>query len=172
VVVIAVASHLVLFQNFDSVRFNRHSYGMAVEVAHIRLGKILAKFPGSAGPGSAGPVIALGDAGAVAYYSRWRTIDTFGLNDPEIGIRGNFDPSYFLDQRPDLVVLVSERRREFRATEFFPREVDFADPVKAAGYQLLAVMPFSLKSYLWIMGDPESDIGRHVRAEVAKLIEK
>ena len=166
---VAVASHLILFEKFDSTRFQRRSYGEAIEAAHMRLGKILAKYREA--PGRQ-PVIALGDAGAIPYYSGWRTIDTFGLNDAEIGIEGNFDPSYFLDQRPDLVVIVSERRSEYRVTEFFPREADFFEPIQAVGFEMLAIMPFSLNSYLWIMGDPESDVGRHVRNEIQKLVEE
>ena len=48
VALLAVASHLVLFEKYDSTRFNRRSYGEAIEAAHIRLGKILAKVSGVA----------------------------------------------------------------------------------------------------------------------------
>jgi len=169
VLLVAVTSHLILFANFDSNRFQRRSYGAAIEGAHIRLGKILGKFQGSKGQR---PKIAIGDAGAIPYYSGWQTIDTYGLNDTEVGIRGNHDPSYFLDQQPDLVVIVSSRQQEFRATEFFPREDDFYAPIQRAGFKRLAIMTFSIQSHLWIMGDPESDVGRYVRNEVGKLVKK
>ena len=54
------------------------------------------------------PLDAIGNAGAVPYYSRWRVVDTFGLNGSVIGMEGNHDPAYVLAQDPDLVVLVSE----------------------------------------------------------------
>ena len=169
IVFVAVASHLVLFTKFESQRFRRRSYGAAIAGAHISLGKILGKFQGSA---DRRPQIAIGDAGAVPYYSTWRTIDTYGLNDSEIGIRGNHDPSYFLDQQPDLVVIVSNRRGDYRATQFFPREDDYYAPIQRAGFRRLAVMAFSLESYLWIMGDPNSDVGRYVTKEVGKRVKK
>ena len=168
VVLLAFASHLHLFANFDSTRFQRRSYGAAIEDTYIRVGKILAKFQGT----PERPTIAMGDAGAVPYYSGWRTIDTFGLNDPEIGIRGNHDPAYFLDQHPDLVIIVSKRYREFRASRFFPREDDFYAPLQVAGFEKLAVIPFSIDSHLWIMGNPDSDVGRHVRQGVEILTVK
>jgi len=168
-VLVAVTSHLILFAKFESSRFQRRSYGAAIESAHIRLGKILGKFQG---PRDRRPKIAIGDAGAVPYYSGWQTIDTYGLNDSEIGIRGNHDPSYFLDQQPDLIVIVSRRQHDYRATQFFPREDDFYAPIQRAGFKRLATMAFSLESYLWIMGDPESAVGRHVRDEVGKLLKE
>ena len=46
------------------------------------------------------------------YYSRWRTIDIYGLNDPHIARHGR-DPAYVLAQHPDLVVLISTHETEF-----------------------------------------------------------
>ena len=74
--------------------------------------------------------------------------------------------------KPDLIVIVSSRQRDYLATKFFPREDDYYAPIQRAGFTRLAVMTFSLESYLWIMGNPDSDVGRYVRTETAKLVKK
>ena len=145
VTVVAVASWLGLSQRHAAIAFDLRSYGLALEHTHVRLGKLLAGFPGVQ---DGRPVVALGDAGAIPYFSRWRIVDSFGLNDPLIGIEGNRDPAYVLAQKPDLVILVSRKQLEYETHETMPWEGRLFASVRAAGMARIAVMSFSLRSHL------------------------
>ncbi|NTY58822.1 hypothetical protein [Mycolicibacterium sphagni] len=48
--------------------------------------------------------IATTEAGALPFYSRWRAIDTWGLNDEWIAHNGGITQEYLERQRPDVVV--------------------------------------------------------------------
>jgi len=79
------------------------SYGEGLRRAHVALGHELRRIKGRLDS----PRIALLDAGAVAYYSRWNVIDTFGLNDAHIALHGRGDAAYVLSKEPHLIVVVS-----------------------------------------------------------------
>ncbi len=168
VALVVLASWLALSQRHAEMAFDRRSYGMALEHSHVRLGKILADFP--VAEGERRPLLAIGDAGAVPYYSRWRVVDTFGLNDPVIGIEGNRDPRYVLDQDPDLVVLVSREQVDYRTHETVPWEGRLYEAVREAGMARIAVISFSPRSHLWVMGDSRSEIARYLARQMRKLM--
>jgi hypothetical protein len=168
IAVVTLASWLALSQRHPEVAFDRRSYGMALDNTHVRLGKMLADFP--VAEGARRPLLAIGDAGAVPYFSGWSVVDTFGLNDPVIGIEGNRDPSYVLDQGPDLVVLVSREQVDYRTHETVPWEDRLYRAVREAGMARIAVISFSPRSHLWVMGDPRSEISRYLAREMRKLM--
>src|SRR5439155_5699218 len=66
----------------------RRAYGQALESTYVRLGRVLAEHRLESGRT---PVLAIGDAGAIPYYSGWHVIDTFSLNDPAIAIEGRHE---------------------------------------------------------------------------------
>jgi hypothetical protein len=167
VATVALASWLALSTRHAEIVFDRRSYGLALEQTHVRLGRMLADFPGAR---DERPLLAMGDAGAVPYFSGWRIIDTFGLNDPVVGIRGNRNPSYVLQQDPDLVILASGKQIQYETHETMPWEDRLFDAVRAAGMTRIAVMSFSPRSHLWVMGDPESEIARYLAREMRKLM--
>jgi hypothetical protein len=169
VAAVALASWLGLSQRHAWVVFDRSSYGMALKQTHVHLGKVLAGFPGAR---EQRPLLAIGDAGAVPYYSGWRTLDSFGLNDPVIGIEGNRSPSYVLEQSPALVVLVSREQLKYRTHDTMPWEGRLFEAVSAAGMTRIAVMSFSPRSHLWVMGDPQSEVARYLGREMRKLMEE
>jgi arabinofuranosyltransferase len=84
-------------------------YAESLQDAHVALGQRLS----SCGEDMDSPLLAVGDAGAVPYYSGWQTIDTLGLNDPIIATSGTRNADYVLDQAPDVVVLISADDEEF-----------------------------------------------------------
>ena len=90
----------------DGARF----YATGFNLAHLPLGKKLATMRGNGAP----PVLAINDAGAVPYYSGWKTIDTVGLNNAHIALGGERDPAYVLSQAPDLIVVPSVRTDQLR----------------------------------------------------------
>ena len=77
-------------------------YGPNLENAHVRLGRQLAETRVPKRYQS----VAIGDAGAIAYFSNWRAYDFGGLNAPIIAHGG--DPTdYVLAHEPTLIVLYS-----------------------------------------------------------------
>ncbi|HUT56137.1 MAG TPA: hypothetical protein VM658_22285 [bacterium] len=127
----------------DYIKFPRTS---AVQMgrAHIALGKYLASFA----PSSGTPLLAILDAGAVAYYSNWRVIDTFGLNDPHIALTGEREPGYVLAQNPDLIII-----RSSDPQKFVPKNWDSGlyEPGKEKGYARAKVVELHEGYYLWVM---------------------
>ena len=78
----AAAIALVIASASEPARLalrERRGYGQALAGTYFRLGHVLADYRrGAARP----PVLAIGDAGAIPYYSGLRVIDTYSLNDP------------------------------------------------------------------------------------------
>ena len=100
----------------DAVAFpariqNLVTYGTTLRTAHGRLGAALAKV---ASPYTR--TIALGDVGALPYYSRWRVIDTMGLNDEHVAITKDQSPEYVFGRGVDAVVLISQSPTAFVPT--------------------------------------------------------
>ncbi len=120
------------------------SYEHGMETAHVPLGRALA-----AVRWSAPPVLAIGDAGAVPYYSGLRTIDTYGLNDPTIARHLHADRSaYVLAQDPDVLVFISRDRDDFHAR--LPHEDALWRASRAAGYDRHVTLPFDVDYELWV----------------------
>lgn len=126
------------------------SYARGMESAHIFLGRTLA-----AVPWSSDSVIAIGDAGAVPYYSRLETIDTFGLNDPIIAMNYRGDRSdYVLSQNPTVIVFISRYENTFDST-LSHENMLFRSCVKN-GYSSHVTFVFNENYYLWVMWRPDS----------------
>jgi arabinofuranosyltransferase len=85
----------------------KRDYAEAWNSTVVPLGKELQMLTSLGARAPESPVIALVDAGAIPYYSKWRAVDTFTLNDPHIALANDLDPAYVLDQKPDVVVLIS-----------------------------------------------------------------
>jgi len=136
-------------------------YSRMFEARHVRLGKELAKISSDL---DRRPSLAIGDAGAVPYYSGWHSIDSFGLNDTHIALTGDHDPQYILEQSPDLVII-----RAWRANPMNPMfdwGQEHYDACLAAGMQVIRI--FGSKPYvLLVMGDPNSEIAERLRRKAA-----
>ena len=128
------------------------AYGRAMRSAHIALGKALRRLGGE-NPGRHS--LATGEAGAIPYYSGWRTVDIFGLNDVAIATSHVRDMRLVLAGNPEIVVLVSSSSTKFVA--FTPWEDELYSLCLAGGYQQLDTLPFaarSLRMWLWVLGRP------------------
>jgi hypothetical protein len=143
----------------DALR-ERRAYGDALAATNVRLGNVLADYRRTA---ASAPVLAIGDAGAIPYYSGLRAIDTFSLNDPVIAIEGRDDPAYVLDQHPDLVVVISEQGREFHAHWANRHDGPLFEACRARGMQPAVILSFSARSFLYLMAQPGSEIARHLQ---------
>jgi arabinofuranosyltransferase len=163
-VLAVVAIALVAASSYEPARDalrERRAYGEALAGTHVRLGHVLADYRGTAA--AAPPLLAIGDAGAIPYYSGLRVIDTYSLNDPAIAIEGRDEPAYVLDQRPDLVVVVSEQGREFHAHWANRHDGPLFEACRARGMQPAVILTFSARSFLYVMAQPGSEIARHLQ---------
>lgn len=100
-----LSAYMVIAPLFD-LRPALLQYAQGLQRAHIQLGEWL----NHNAPANAR--IAIGDAGAVPFYSDRYTIDLMGLNDAHIArLPGRYgqkvDVAYVLSQRPDYLILLS-----------------------------------------------------------------
>jgi len=143
----------------------RRAYGNSLKNAHIEFGRLLSVFRETQ---PSIPLLAIGDAGSVPYYTHWEVIDIAGLNDPVIGAEGRRNPEAVLSRHPDLVVLASQRADRFIPNAWFPWETELYEAVRRAGMRRLGLVPFSAGSSLWVMGIPNSPIGLYMRQLVER----
>jgi len=140
------------YQDVHQESENAKWYGYSLEKAHIALGRRLADYKEDGRT----LTLAIGDAGAVPYYSGWRTVDIFGLNDKHITFSGH-DPHYVLDQYPDVIVLMSYDEKKFLPVVEWERAL--YDASLERGMEVTRVLNHHFY-YLWIMvmhDDPLAD---------------
>jgi hypothetical protein len=126
------------------------AYGSAMHSANIPLGKALRRLGGSDPQQHS---LATGEAGAIPYYSGWRTVDIFGLNDVLIATSHNRDMRSVMAGNPEIVVLVSSSPTTF--VPFSPWEGELYSLCSAAGYHRLDTLTFdarTLRMWLWVLG--------------------
>ena len=127
-------------------------YGAGIEHAHAALATALRKARLSV----VRPTIALLDVGAVAYYSDWYVIDTYGLNDAHVALTRRSDVDYVFAQHPEIVVVVSEHASRFVAV--FPWEQPIHDTALRRGYEPLCGYRFLDDYHLLVLARPGSPI--------------
>jgi arabinofuranosyltransferase len=156
-VAVPLALSLSLVADAPRIISERTAYAAGLAHAHTALGNALR------GMHLRQPslLLAIGDSGAVPYYSEWRTIDTFGLNDVRIARSGAHDPEYVLAQHPDLVVLISAQPDQFE--ELLPWEVALYRRALSAGMVTLRTLEFDRGYYLWLMAPPDSEVAATLR---------
>ena len=139
---------------------DRLAYARDLERAHVALGRALAPLARRAGPA---PLVALSDAGAVPYYSGWRALDLYGLNEPHIALTGSRDPEWVLARHPDAVVLVSADADRYLPFRWSTYEAPILRACLAHG--LIRVARFTFEPdgyYLWVMAEPGGAAARAV----------
>jgi arabinofuranosyltransferase len=131
------------------------AYGDNLARAHERLGADLFALDMPEGR------LAISDAGAVPYLSRWWTLDMIGLNDASIATTGRRDPASVLAYRPDVVVLVSRQRDRFESAEWSRWESPLFDACVATGFVSVGVpRHFADNYWLWVMARADSKAAR------------
>lgn len=124
-------------------------YAQGLNSAHIRIGKALSEFSGT---------IAIGDAGAIPYYSNWHTIDTFGLNDKAIALaRSNsffksYDVNLVMSRSPDLIVLISSSCGDVVSPQSLDHEAVIFKAAFSKSYKPIGSVKFQDNYYLYLMG--------------------
>lgn len=137
---------------YGNVRKALATYTIGMQQAHVKLGRLLNElnFIGNYS-------IALGDAGAIPYYSKWYTIDTFGLNNRIIALniqKGIYNVNDIFSILPDLIVVLSSSGKEFKP--LLKNEILIYDDLKNFGYKKIGDMEFSTQYYLWIYSNNET----------------
>ncbi|HUT35529.1 MAG TPA: hypothetical protein VNE39_18720 [Planctomycetota bacterium] len=157
---LAAVALAAAFSRYDAVRLDFAQYAHGMRNAHVRLGTLLAPHATEAGA-----VLAIADAGAVPYYSRWETVDTFGLNDPHIARTGDHSAAYVFSREPTVVVLLSFRRDVFQARLVW--EQGLYRECLRRGLGRAAVLEFSIGYYLWVMARLDGPVGRRLASELS-----
>ena len=119
------------------------------ERAHARLGRSLA-----AVPWTTTPLLAIGDAGAVPYYSRLKTLDIYGLNTPSIALASQVDHTEdIFAAGPTVLVLASCQRHQYEGP--FLHEQRLFRAANARGYRHRLTYVFDNHYFLWVLWHPE-----------------
>ena len=99
-----VLSHVIIFLGLISLEMiaMRGMYGLGLDNAHVRLGKVLhsVEIPDSE------KTLATMDAGAVPYYSEWTSYDLLELNS-EFLAHGGTPPQLMEKEKPTVLILNS-----------------------------------------------------------------
>lgn len=125
------------------------AYGNQLNQAHVALAHDLERFDDTGTRR-----IALLDVGAVGYFADWFTIDTFGLNDAQVALSQRHNVDYVFGQRPDLLVVVSKREREF--SPVFDWETALHQRAVSLGFRYLCAYQFEADYYLQLLS-PTAD---------------
>lgn len=154
---VCVITCLFMLGSVPSIVRQKRNYASSLKEAHIRLGKHLSLLNRLMGRHA---LLAIGDVGAVPYYSKWRTIDTFGLNNVEIALSGKRKPEYILQAKPDLVILLSRNSTSFQPR--LPWELKLYKKCLGEGMAKVDTLRFNSEYYLWLLSNPGSQIYKYV----------
>jgi len=92
---------------FSHLRTEASTYSFGLNNAHVAIGRMLHST--YAHPETR--VLVCGDAGAIPYYSEFRTIDIIGLNNPTL-LRNGFSSAQIWSQQPDVLIFYSKNGRD------------------------------------------------------------
>lgn len=110
---VVLGREVTKISNYKEFRYWRQQ-GMKLEDCHIYIGKFLYRYPEYKDR-----YIALGDVGAIPYYSQWKALDMGGLNDVHMAHFGTsvsremeqfatkFDLDYVFEKDPAVVMVAS-----------------------------------------------------------------
>jgi arabinofuranosyltransferase len=145
-------------ENARGVLRGEAAYGDGLTRAHEALGRDLFRL------GVPGARLAISDAGAVPYFSRWWTLDLLGLNDARIATTGRHEPEGLLHARPDVVVLFSEYADRFEPWDWNAWEAPLYAACLDRGFVRVDLRRFAPDYWLWVMARPGSVAARGLAA--------
>lgn len=143
--------------NITSIRSQIQGAVRAIN-PYIYFGRLLGSFP------AAKPMtLAIGDAGAIPYYSQWKAIDLVGLNDPRTLFKRSTEAymAYVFENQPDLVLLT------FNDPETPLRDVPLTQEIYEAalghGMEKVGVVKVSDTYYLWVCARTGSPLAEYLQ---------
>jgi hypothetical protein len=118
---------------------------------HLFIGQTLSKVAHD----QSNPVLVITDAGAMAYYSGWRTIDAGGLNDEFIAHGQGDKLGYIFDNDPDVIVLTSNDLYTFTTDSDYVKSI--YDKAISEGLVLVYRKSFYQGDSIWILSKTDSE---------------
>ena len=134
---------------------NDIAYGM--KNVYTRLGKALHDFDTDMSS-----LMAIGDAGAIPYYSQWEVIDILGLNNRKIALSDLPEVEYMAQLNPDLVVIASQEKGEFVRDQPNDRQAKYFNKAIELGMVKIRALMVSEGYYLWLLAYEESEIAQYL----------
>lgn len=111
--------------------------------------------------------LAIGDAGAIPYYSGWQVIDLFGLNSREVAFGLVPVPALVFEVQPvDLIVLSVGPNRSRISDEHAGAQLLYTQAT-GQGMQRIASFPFGRSNFVWVVGYPDSDLAAYIQEHLA-----
>ncbi len=129
---------------------------------HIAIGQALDQVPHAA----QSPVLVVNDAGAMPYYSGWRTIDAGGLNEPEIALQKVQPERYIFGFHPDVLVLTSTNLQDYQNDSAYARALYHR--ALQDGLQVVIRSPFYQGDTIWVLARPGSAAAARLSARFAE----
>jgi len=163
---IALVPAVLLMATYPEIHHEKVEEYKGMLNAHIQLGKDLEAY--KCNPRQMH--IAMGDAGAVPYFSDWNTLDFIGLNNIDMATTRNeqIKAKEALSTEPELLVLVSNSYKKFCS----PVQIDnvvYTEMMKKANYKLVRIYQFQADyHYLWVMAKPGSPMYRYFVESINK----
>lgn len=111
-------------------------------------------------------MLAVGDAGALPYYSKWRHLDIYGLNDVNIAKNGPASLEYVEEIDPNLIILVSSNGVNPRGLVY---EKSFYDFAIKYNYTKLSSIEFDYRYFLIPYLDPTVDRFLEIQAAIESI---
>lgn len=136
-------------------------YAQGMLRSHVAIGQALAQ----AAHDEKGPVLAVVDAGAMPYYSGWRTLDIMGLNDPGIALAQVEREKYIFDQNPDVLVLTSNDLNVYTRDSAFGHKL--YNLALERGMEVVARSAFYQGDSIWVLARPGSQAWQVLSARFA-----
>ena len=109
---------LILYplNSYSEIKETAYSVATNLEKAHISIGKTLGSFSELKN----NVLAVLHDAGAIPYYSHWKTFD-YVLND-NYSAKHGFDVKYFYEQNPSVIVMTFVQKPSIYKIDSTPKE--------------------------------------------------
>jgi len=141
----AVAMIVIFMATFSSIDTEAREYGRGMNRANIPLGKALNALFSQPEQRT----LACGDAGAIPFYSGFRTIDLIGLNDVHAAREG-FSADRVMRQSPDVLVLYSKNGLDVATDMGHDREL--VSHPRFSEYTNVGALLFNRNYYLMVLG--------------------
>ncbi|NOY05755.1 MAG: hypothetical protein GXO82_03845 [Chlorobi bacterium] len=140
----ALAMIVIFMATFSSIDTEAREYGRGMNRANIPLGKAL----NAVFSEPERQTLACGDAGAIPFYSGFRTIDLIGLNDVRT-VREGFSADRVMRQSPDVLVLYSKNGLDVATDMGHDREL--VSHPRFGEYTKVGALLFNRNYYLMVL---------------------
>ncbi len=118
-------------------------YSQGLTNAHVAIGHYLRQ------NAPVNAIVAVGDAGAIPYYSGLRAIDTYGLLTPGVFNESGYNADFVFKFEPDYIVIISSDASELKP--FITQEIALINHPDFAYYTSIGVYSFNSGYNLWLM---------------------